>query len=204
MLPPSAGQLLYFLATTSLLALKASADSTIWLFPAYVPNAPPITFESQDTIDAAWTSAFVAPLLVLFCQTNNDNAFSISKSIFCLRASFLDAVIWECCDAFRPNLASVITDEKRRYEPDFQSPAPVLPNGSYAIPLDSVQTPNQHCHLNLNETNGPLMGTGNSSNSGNFLVDDQYVLFRPPPRKTNRPQTFNQSVYANHKNQTQI
>lgn len=57
---------------------------------------------------------------------------------------------------------------------DFQSPAPVLPNGSYAIPLDTVQE-NSRCHLNLNETNGPLTGTSNSSNSGNFLVNVQYV-----------------------------
>ena len=105
-------------------------------------------------------------------------------------------------DKLRPNLSSIITDKERRYEPDFQSPAPVLPNGSYAIPLDAVQTANQHCHLNLNETNGPLMGTGNSSNSGNFLVVDQYVFFRPgpsPPR-TKQSQTLNQSVYANWKN----
>ncbi|KAM0803567.1 hypothetical protein BDR22DRAFT_886402 [Usnea florida] len=157
MLPPLAGQLLCFLATTSLLALRASADSADWLFPAYIPNAPPITFQSQDTIDAAWTSAFVAPVLVLFCL-NNDGSFSI----------------------------------------DFRSPAPVLPNGSYAIPLDSVQKANQQrCHLNLNETNGPLMGTDNSSNSGAFLVDDQYVLFRPSPtlgQQNNQKRLTNRSM----------
>ena len=89
MLPPLADRLLCFLATVSLLALRASADSTNWLFPAYHPNAPPVTFQSQDTIDAAWTSAYVAPVLVLFCQTNNDGDFSIGKFMFCFRASSL-------------------------------------------------------------------------------------------------------------------
>lgn len=82
MLPQLAGQLLFFLATTSLLPSRASADTANWQFPAYVQNAPPITFESQDTIDAAWTSVFVAPVLVMFCETNNDRNFFISKSIF--------------------------------------------------------------------------------------------------------------------------
>ncbi|CAD6573785.1 MAG: hypothetical protein ASARMPREDX12_006244 [Alectoria sarmentosa] len=133
MLPRPVGQLLFFLATTSLLLFVASADTANWLFPAYVPNAAPVTFESQDTIDASWTSEFVAPVLVMFCETNNSRDFSIN----------------------------------------FQSPEPVLPNGSYAIPLDTVQDSDSRCHLNLNETNGPLMGTTNSSNSGNFLVNVQ-------------------------------
>ncbi|KAF6240049.1 hypothetical protein HO173_001659 [Letharia columbiana] len=133
MLPQLAGHLLFFLATTSLLPSTASADTANWLFPAYVQNAPPITLESQDTMDASWTSEFVAPVLVMFCQTGNDGDFSIN----------------------------------------FESPIPVLPNGSYAIPLNSVQDTDSGCHLNLNETNGPLMGTANSSNSGNFLVNVQ-------------------------------
>lgn len=80
MLPQAAGPLLLFLATTSLLPSIASADTANWLFPAYVENAALVTFESQDTIDAAWTSKFVAPVLVLFCETSNNGAFTISKS----------------------------------------------------------------------------------------------------------------------------
>lgn len=86
MLPQLVGQLFFFLASTSLLAFTSSADTGNWLFPAYVENAAPVTFESQDTIDAAWTSEFVAPVLVLFCQVDNDNDFSISKPSF--RAHF--------------------------------------------------------------------------------------------------------------------
>lgn len=80
MLPRLPGQLLFFLATTSLLSSTASSDTSKWLFPAYVPNAAPVTFESQDTIDAAWTSEFVAPVLTMFCLTDSNGDFSISKS----------------------------------------------------------------------------------------------------------------------------
>ena len=73
-------QLLFFLATTSLLLFTHSADTGTWLFPAYVPNTPLVTFESQDTIDAAWTSVFVAPVLTMFCQTSNNGHFSIGES----------------------------------------------------------------------------------------------------------------------------
>lgn len=82
MLPQVAGQLLFFLATTPLLASTAAADTANWFFPSYVPQAAPVTFESQDTIDAAWTSEFVAPVLVMFCDTNNSGDFSIGTSSF--------------------------------------------------------------------------------------------------------------------------
>ena len=71
-----------------------------------------------------------------------------------------------------------MTDEACCSQPiEFRSSAPVLPNGSYAVPLDTVEESNSACHLNLNETNGALTGTGNSSNSGNFLVNVQCVFF---------------------------
>lgn len=87
MLPQLIGPLLFFLATTSLLSFSVSADAANWMFPADVQNAAPVTFESQDTIDAAWTSEFVAPVLVMFCDTNNDGDYSISKSSFRPRLS---------------------------------------------------------------------------------------------------------------------
>lgn len=75
-----------------------------------------------------------------------------------------------------------MTDEVCYSQPiEFQSAAPVLPNGSYAVPLNTVEDANSDCHLNLNETDGTLTGTANSSNSGNFLVNVQCVFFRPSP-----------------------
>ena len=71
------------------------------------------------------------------------------------------------------SLILTITDEACQLE--FQSPLAVLPNGSYAVPLDTVQN-NSVCHLNLNETNGPVMEDF-TSNSGNFLVNVQCVVF---------------------------
>lgn len=87
MLPQLIGPLLFFPATTSLLSFSVSADVANWIFPAVVQNAAPVTFESQDTIDAAWTSEFVAPMLVMFCDTNNDNEYYIGKSSFRPRLS---------------------------------------------------------------------------------------------------------------------
>lgn len=80
------------------------------------------------------------------------------------------------CPTPQANLITVTDGTSICKTPDFQSRAPVLPNGSYAVPLDKVQDTDSHCHLNLNETNGPLMGTGNSSNSGNFIVNVQCVF----------------------------
>lgn len=82
MLPRLPSQLLFFLTSTSLLLSTHSADTATWLFPAYVPNAPLVTFESQDTIDAAWTSVYVAPVLTMFCQTGNNGPYSISEPAF--------------------------------------------------------------------------------------------------------------------------
>ena len=53
MLSQLVGQLLFFFAAVFLFSSTASADTATWLFPAYVPNAPPIAFESQDTIDVS-------------------------------------------------------------------------------------------------------------------------------------------------------
>ena len=67
-----------------------------------------------------------------------------------------------------------MTDEA--YYSEFQSPAAVLPNGTYAIPLDTLQV-NSGCHLNLKETIERPVTEEPESNSGNFLVNVQYVSF---------------------------
>ena len=125
MLPQLPGPLLFFLAATSLIRTTASADATNWLFPAYVPNAPPITFESQDTIDASWTSDFVAPVLSMFCQTNNSGDFSISQS-------FLPA---SRALSFRGPNCIAITDEAWCCDPQISS----LPHLFYQ--MDHMQFP---------------------------------------------------------------
>ena len=79
MLPHGASQLLLFLVATFLLQSTASAGRANWLFPA---SEAPLEFESQDTIDASWTSKFVAPVLTLFCQDKPNDGFYPSKSNF--------------------------------------------------------------------------------------------------------------------------
>ena len=66
-----------------------------------------------------------------------------------------------------------LTDQTCQCELGFSSSAPVLPNGSLSIPLDSVQGHNQGCHLDLKETTGSL--NGNGSNSGDFFIEVQSV-----------------------------
>ena len=73
-------QLLFFLATVSLLPSTASAHVANWLFPAVIPNAPLLTFESQDTIDASWTSSLVAPVLRMFCKNGDATQYLVSES----------------------------------------------------------------------------------------------------------------------------
>ena len=97
------------------------------------------------------------------CRVEN-RLVSVSRSLF----------IW-------PHELSLrtMTDEVCHCELVFQSPTPVLPNGSCSIPLGPAQ--NLGCHLTLNETTGALMG--NRSDSGDFVVGLQFVFFRTfPPR----------------------
>ena len=70
-----------------------------------------------------------------------------------------------------------MTDEDCHCELVFQSPTPVLPNGSYSIPLGSAQ--NLGCHLTLSGTTEVFLG--NRSDSGDFLVGQQFVFFRNFP-----------------------
>ena len=79
MLPQVSSQLLFLLTTISILLSTAFAQTPNWLFSPIVQNAGSYVFESQDTIAASWTSDFVAPVLYMFCQLNNNPGWSVGK-----------------------------------------------------------------------------------------------------------------------------
>ena len=72
MLSKVAGQLLV-LAVTCFQPSRASGDTANWLYPSKNASSP-FRFESQDTLDAAWTSVFAAPVLTMFCQLEEKGA----------------------------------------------------------------------------------------------------------------------------------
>ena len=72
MLSKVAGQLLLF-AITCFQSSKASPDTANWLYPSKHASSP-FRFESQDTLDAAWTSVFAAPALTMVCQKEQEGA----------------------------------------------------------------------------------------------------------------------------------
>lgn len=168
-MPPQVNsQLLFLLASISIHPFTAFALTHSWIFPANEQNAGPYIFESQDTIAASWTDGFVGATLYMFCQTNNIPGWSIGKYNFQAHLAL--------------NLiSSILTMTNEACYSEFQSPTTVLPNGSYAISLDTVQN-NMQCHLDLRVTNASVMREYNS-NSGDFLVNVQCVFFRYPPQR---------------------
>ena len=162
MLLQESSQLLFLLTTLPILPSTAFAQTNSWLFPLLNTQ---YTFERQDTVAASWTSCFVAPVLTMTCVTTGDPTLSWSISKYHLDAH----LSWNLISLF-----SAMTD--KAYYSEFQSPAAVLPNGSYAIPLDTLQV-NSGCHLYLKETIERPVTEESDSNSGNFLVNIQCVSF---------------------------
>ena len=72
MLSKVAGRLLFF-AITCLQLCRASTDTANWLYPPKHASTL-FRFESQDTLDAAWTSVFEAPVLIMVCQLEEKDA----------------------------------------------------------------------------------------------------------------------------------
>ena len=171
MLRNTSSQLLSLLSTNFLLSFTAFAQGPNWLFPADLRNTSGYSyiFESQDIIAASWISDFVGPMLYIFCQADSIPGWHFSEYI-------LDAHL------FLDLIARSSIDDA--FYSGFRSPAAVLPSASYAIPLETVQN-TSNCHLNLNETNGPVV-RDYTSDSGSFLVNVEYVFFRYSPLTSNK------------------
>ena len=78
MLSKVAGQLLFF-AIACFQSSRASADTADWLYPSRNASSP-MRFENQDTLVAAWTSVFAAPVLSMDCQMEDGAEFFTSQS----------------------------------------------------------------------------------------------------------------------------